>query len=234
MTLYETISTRRQVRKFHAASLNQKILDEILAFTLETDQLLGQKAVFRLSSIDEMNGGTAPHYILGFCEPNSSAFANIGYVLQKTDLYIQSRGLGSGWFMNAKPKANTENFCIALAFGSTDVPMRKNENDFKRLPVNEISPTDNAVAQAVRLAPSSLNSQPWRLDFADGKLLIHDAGHGMKRIILKNKLNKIDTGIAARHSVLALEHEGKKILSVTPQSGAKDFSIEISYTKGEI
>lgn len=61
MTLYETISTRRQVRKFHAASLNQKILDEILAFTLETDQLLGQKAVFRLSSIDEMNGGTAPY-----------------------------------------------------------------------------------------------------------------------------------------------------------------------------
>ena len=61
----------------------------------------------------------------------------------------------------------------------------------------------------------------------------HDAGHGMKRIILKNKLNKIDTGIAARHGVLALEHEGKKILSVTPQSGAKDFSILISYTKGE-
>ena len=59
MTLYETISKRRQVRKFNAATLNQKILDEILDFTLKTDQLFGQKAVFRLSSIDEMNGGTA-------------------------------------------------------------------------------------------------------------------------------------------------------------------------------
>ncbi len=52
----------------------------------------------------------------------------------------------------------------------------------------------------------------------------------MKRIILKNKLNKIDVGIAARHAVLALENEGNKILSVTPVTDGKEFSIEISYS----
>lgn len=52
----------------------------------------------------------------------------------------------------------------------------------------------------------------------------------MKCIILKNKLNKIDVGIAARHAVLALENEGNKILSATPITDGKEFSIEISYS----
>lgn len=28
-----------------------------------------------------------------------------------------------------------------------------------------------------------LNSRPWKLDFQNGKIIIHDAGRGMKRII---------------------------------------------------
>ena len=96
--------------------------------------------------------------------------------------------------------------------------------------MREISEHDNPITQAVRLAPSSLNSQPWNLAFKNGKIIIHDAGRGMKRIILKNKLNKIDVGIAARHAVLALENEGNKVLSATPITDGKEFSIEISYS----
>ena len=55
----------------------------------------------------------------------------------------------------------------------------------------------------------------------------------MKRIILKNKLNKIDVGIAARHAVIALEKEGAAVKSVTAEDG-KDFKILVSYIQENI
>lgn len=230
MTLYETISTRRQVRKFNMIPIQRQKLQSILNCVSEADQLSGQHTEFELVSADEVNGAVAPHYLLSYCIPAIEAYANVGYVLQKADLYIQSIGLGSGWFMNAKPKTDKGNFCIALAVGNTDMPIRKNPDEFKRMAASDISKHDNSITQAVRLAPSSLNSQPWKLSFQKGKVIVHDAGRGMKRIILKNKLNKIDVGIAARHAVIALEQEGKKIISATPITTGKDFYIEISYS----
>lgn len=35
---------------------------------------------------------------------------------------------------------------------------------------------------------------------------------------------------ATRHAALALENEGNKVLSVTPVTDGKEFSIEISYS----
>lgn len=94
-----------------------------------------------------------------------------------------------------------------------------------------ISKEDTAVSRAVRLAPSSLNSQPWELKFEPGKIIVEDAGTGISRLILKNKLNKIDIGIAARHAVLALEHNGNAIISAVPKSDGSKFRIEITYKR---
>jgi hypothetical protein len=74
-----------------------------------------------------------------------------------------------------------------------------------------------------------MNSQPWKLEFEDGKVVIKDFGRGLLRVMLRNKLNKIDIGIAARHAVIALEHEGKKITSILPKVTEKEFEVEISY-----
>lgn len=60
-------------------------------------------------------------------------------------------------------------------------------------------------------------------------VVIRDVGRGVSRLILKNKLNKIDTGIATRHAVLALEHQGKEIEAVIPKTENDSFSIEILY-----
>lgn len=231
MTLYETIYQRRQIRKFSETRLDQQTLNLIREFLEQTECLSGQQGRFEIVPADRVNGNQgAPYYILSYCESNAAAYANVGYMLQKADLYIQSLGLGSGWFMSAKPKDGSTDFCIALAFGKTDIPLRKSISEFKRCAVTEISSQKNAVAEAVRLAPSSLNSQPWKLRFEQGKLTIEDAGHGIKRVILKNKLNKIDVGIAARHAVLALEQDGKTIVGAVPKETNKKFEIEISYT----
>lgn len=230
MTLYETISVRRQVRKFNNTPIPKETLEKILKTVLEVEQFAGHRAKFEMATAEAVSGGgSALYYLLSYCDDSSAAYANVGYVLQKADLYIQSIGLGSGWFMGPKPKNNSENHCIALAFGGTDTPLRKSLDDFKRLSIEEISPVDNTVARAVRLAPSAMNSQPWKLEFEDGKVIVKNFGRGLMRVMLRNKLNKIDTGIAAYHAVAALEQEGKKVTGVIPKTEGKEFQIEISY-----
>lgn len=230
MTLYETIFTRRQVRNYLSPPVPKDSLEHILAYASTAEQLTGQHADFKLLPAAEVSANQgASHYLLGFCDNSPSAYANVGYVLQKVDLYIQSMALGSGYFMNIKPKNEMERFCIGLAIGKTDIPARISESEFKRKPLNRVSAEDNAVSRAVRLAPSSLNSQPWELKFEPGKVTVKDAGTGISRLILKNKLNKIDIGIAARHAMLALEHENKTAICAVPKSEGGKFYIEITY-----
>jgi hypothetical protein len=115
-----------------------------------------------------------------------------------------------------------------LGFGKTTVPQRKVEQDFNRLPVNEISDADNAIAEAARLAPSAMNSQPWKLHFENGKVTISYFGRGMMKALLK-KLNKLDVGIVTRHVEVALLNEGKEIKSIIPKKTANGFDIEVLY-----
>jgi hypothetical protein len=229
MTLYETIFARRAVRKFDMTPLAGEILDDIIKFIKATKHINGQDAQFEIAAAGAVSGQSAPHYILAFCEEQDQGFANVGYVLAKTDLYMQSIGLGTCWLGMAKPKANNEKFCILLAFGKTNVPVRKGAEEFKRLPVSEISDADNEIAQAARLAPSAMNSQPWKLHFEDNKIIIRYFGRGMMKAMLKKKMSKIDAGIVTRYTAIALEKAGKQIQSITPHTSGNDFDIEILY-----
>ena len=229
MTLYETIFTRRAVRSYDMAALGSAALAEIRAFVSAIEQLDGQCARIEIVAADKVKNDIAPHYILAYCGAGDCAYMNVGYVLQKVDLYLQSKGYGSLWLGMAKPSEPNDDFCIMLAFGKTNVPPRQNNDEFKRLPIDEISNTDNDVAQAARLAPSAMNSQPWKLDFTENKVCIHYFGRGISKLILKNKLSKIDLGIVSRHIELALLNEGKTVQRIFPQTDKKRFSIEVVY-----
>lgn len=148
MTLYETIFTRRQVRKFEETLLEEDVLADIRQCIQEAEQLGGQQVKVELATKNEVTGGQgAPYYLLSYCDKISSAYANAGFVLQKADLYIQSMELGSG----------------------------------------------------------------------------------IKRVLLQKKLNKIDLGIAARHAVLALLHEGNTVTEIIPKETGKLFEMDITY-----
>jgi hypothetical protein len=228
MSLYEAIFTRRSVRSYTAEPLDTEVLATVEKLLEETEQIPGQHARFEIVTAEAISGTKAPYAVLAFCEDSDAAFANVGYVLHKADLHLQSIGIGSGWTGMAKPKAKLDGFCIALAFGNTDAPERSGEADFKRLPLEEISDADNTVAQAARLAPSAINSQPWKLHFEEGKVVVRYFGRGLTKRMLK-KTNKIDVGIIARQIQVALEHEGKTVSSITAHSDGKNFEIGLSY-----
>jgi len=229
MTLYETIFTRRAVRSYDMTVLDSKALAEIRAFIDATNQLGGQSARLEIVTADKVKNDIAPYYILAHCEANDHAYMNVGYVLQNVDLYLQSNGYGSLWLGMAKPSESDNDFCIMLAFGKTNVSPRKDISEFKRLPISDVSNEDNSISQAARLAPSAVNSQPWKLDFSDGKATVRYFGRGIMKLILKNKLSKIDLGIVTRHIEVALQNEGKTIKAITPITDKKGFAIEVTY-----
>jgi len=99
-----------------------------------------------------------------------------------------------------------------------------------RVPLNKISSEDNSISRAVRLAPSAINTQPWKLGFESGKVILEYFGRGAMKLVVRKKLAKIDLGIATRHAVIALEHEGKTIQSLKPVTDRKEFRIEVEYS----
>ena len=230
MTLHDTIFSRRAVRKYDMAPLDASVIADIQSFIDSMTQIDGQRAKFEIVEADKVNNSIAPHYILAYCENSDSACANVGFCLQAADLYIQSIGLGSLWLGMAKPNSNDADYCIMLAFGASDVPFRKNESEYERVPLSKISSEDNGISRAVRLAPSAINTQPWKLEFEPGKVIVEYFGRGIMKLIVKKKLAKIDVGIATRHAVAALEHEGKTVQSVRPAADRKVFGIEVVYS----
>jgi len=229
VTLYEAMFARRSVRKFDGKPLDTKTLAGIQDVLNTADMMKGQEARFEIVRAGAVRGMKAPYYALAYCRADACAYANVGYALSKCDLFLQSRGLGSVFLGMAKPAKRSENFCVMLAFGNSGAPFRAGEGDFNRLPLAEISGEDNPVAHAVRVAPSAMNSQPWKLAFGDRLVTVGYFGRGLKRVLLKNKLNIVDVGIACRHAVVALQNDGKEILAVTPKEIDKDFKVEIAY-----
>jgi nitroreductase len=231
MTSYETIFTRRSVRQYDSAPLGDAELADIQATIDGAKQLPGQTGRFIIVNADRLKGAPSPHAILAHGEDTDAALSNSGYVLSSLDLYLQSKGCGSIVMGMAKPLEPAADYCILLAFGSTTVPARNGEADFKRRSVADISNEDNAVARAARLAPSAVNFQPWRLEFSPGKVVVKYTPKGIGKL-LAGKMQKIDVGIITKYVELALEHEGKTVVAVTPQDTGKYFRLEVAYAEG--
>ena len=228
MSLYQTIFKRRSVRKYKDEKIPKNILSDIEKYLSQITQLQGQKATFRILDCKQMGDNLAPYYIVASCEANNEAYANVGYVLEKLDLYLQDNNIGSLWLGSKMPKNKQPNDAMVMAFGYTNVPYRE-ETDFARLKINKISKVDNSIARVVKLAPSAVNSQPWLLDFEDNKVVINYHGRGILKAALEAKMNKVDIGIATRYVVLALEQEGKKVTNISMHTNRRMFSVSVEY-----
>jgi hypothetical protein len=193
-----------------------------------TDVFYLRPARFDAVDAGTLKGGIAPYAILAYSGDSDPELVNIGYTLQGVDLYLQSAGYGSLWCGMAAPKETSRDYRILLGYGKTSVPLRSGGSDYKRKNINEISDTDNAIARAVRLAPSAVNFQPWKLSFGDNKVNIHVNVRGIGRV-LPGKLYLYDIGIALKHAELALEHDGKAVTDVLFIGSGKDLVVEVRY-----
>jgi len=228
MTLYETIFVRRSVRQYNDMPVDAAELAEIEHYLNQAKPLPGGIARFEIVDKDKLKGELAPYAILAHSDDSIKARINLGYTLQGMDLYLQSAGYGSIWCGMAAPIEPAADYRVLLGFGKTDIPLRKDESDFKRKKIIDISNADNAISRAARLAPSAVNFQPWLLTFTDNKIVIRANARGLGKI-LPGKFYLYDIGIITKHVEVALEHEGKTVTAIEAVCSKKDIAMEVRY-----
>ena len=219
MILYKTIFERRSIRKYKKEEIDTKTLNEISRFSKTVDKLCSdiKTSIKFITKVDisKLTPVTvsAPHYIAFFSEKKPGWLENVGYMASEMDLYLSSIGIGSCFIGFGKPSKEVIeedlNFVIMLAFGIPDEALhRENALEFKRKDLNEITNNPNKVMKAVRLAPSSMNSQPWYYEKEENHINVYLKSNVIKNIILSN-INFIDIGISLRYLTLALKNENK-------------------------
>jgi len=143
--------------------------------------------------------------ILLYSEKKSNYLQNIGYIGEQLDLYLVSKNIGTLWYGIGKTeliKHNRLDFVTMIAISK--VPCDKFRKDMfksKRKPLDEIWKGDKYldVANIVRFAPSSCNTQPWIVEEKDNSLFVYRYKKPGKRgIMATNKVsyqNLLDIGI---------------------------------------
>lgn len=213
--LYGAIFHRRSVRKYDSAPLTDQAISGLAEFMAAVKPLIpGIHTEFKLMLPGEIKTN-APHAVCLYSEKKDGWRMNVGFMMEQVDLYLSANNIGACWLGMTKPDkgkaappAGTE-WVATLCFGTPAQPMhREGAEQFNRKSLNEISTVTDLyhVLEAVRLAPSAMNKQPWFFSGSAEQVVV-----SRKKSLMLDKLNQIDTGIALCCFMLALAHQGKEV-----------------------
>ena len=170
-------------------------------------------------SLTTCNRG-AEYCILFYSEKRANYLQNIGFIGEQLDLALVSRDIGTLWFGIGKtvlPRYNDLDFVTMMAIckvPTTD--FRRDMFKSKRKEASTIWDGDKFkdVANIARFAPSSCNTQPWKVVEKNNTLEVYRYHESGKRGIMPvNKViyqNLIDIGIFALFVSLVLEEQNIK------------------------
>lgn len=144
--------------------------------------------------------------ILLYSEKRDNYLQNIGYIGEQLDLYLVSKNIGTLWFGIGKPvekQIDGLDFVIMIAIGKIDseTKFRKDMYKSKRKELSEIWNGEYYldIANIVRFAPSSCNTQPWLVESSKNELKVYRYKKDGKRGIMPKDMvkyyNQIDIGI---------------------------------------
>ncbi|TAH64650.1 MAG: hypothetical protein EWM47_12155 [Anaerolineaceae bacterium] len=224
MNMFDMIFSRKSIRSFYQETVDWEILGDILKFADSLPMLTkGIKVEFKLVSNIERNQGfngpfavKAPYYICLSSEKKDDYLLNAGYLMQQLSLYIETKGLGTCFLGAANPGWGLKNtmkfdYVIALAFGKSKVPLYRDAFLAKRSPEaelvvykEEVSSDVRKMLDAARLAPSSLNSQPWRFVAYKNRIHVFSTKSPWFTKPIE-KLKMIDIGIMLANMLIAAE-----------------------------
>jgi len=159
----------------------------------------------------------APHYLVVTAAAQGEYLENIGYTLEGVVLTLTVRGIATCWIgghidpallynIVDIPAGHQPVLLIAAGHAAPDTPLyRADPASAKRKPLSELvlagSPDDawRRILEAVRIAPSAANSQPWRFLFAGDAVHIYQAHVNVLLRKMLSTINHVDMGIALRH-----------------------------------
>jgi nitroreductase len=217
--LNDAIYHRKCVRKFDDKPLSAMTLDAVQRMTTELQAVAPKsKAYFCILENSQVKGktiGTA-YYLAVYAERNLESFVNATFMLQQMDLWLSSQGIGS-WWRGIRPldefaTADGLPFVFMLTFGDPAEGLhRKDVSEFKRKPLSEITNVVGMerILEAVRLAPSAIDRQPWYVTGSDHSLRLYGKKDGFIMQKMFKDLLYIDIGIALCHLWLAATADGQ-------------------------
>lgn len=222
MNLYEGIFERQSIRHYRMEALDTKIINNILNYASHLENLSDNvRTGFRVltwQNVKKHLMGTlhikAPYYLVLFSDAVEESMLNAGYLLGQLDLYMVSRGLGTCFFNGARLLCDDENGLVpimAIGFGKPERQYYRSSRKTKRLPISEIctikeeiSEEERCIAEAARLAPSSMNNQPWRFVLYNGRIHLFCKKNRLPVPGIQ-KLHFLDTGIALAYLIVGAE-----------------------------
>jgi nitroreductase len=214
--LYPSIFKRKSIRSFKEEALSTQDLDNIKQ-EIESIESIELK---RSDWMIDYNVGTqryfnlkAPGYFVMLIRTYDSSLLESGFIMQQLDLICNRLGIATCWlgFNRIKESENHPGYyeTIRLAVGYTSQDLdRTSVSQFNRLSYDSIcnSHRFEKIIEAGRLAPSSVNNQPWHF-FVDGNSIVIKRRKGLSiSKILDERFLKINCGIALLHLVVALNY----------------------------
>ena len=177
-------------------------------------------------------------YVAGTVEKKPYADVAFGYAFEKLVLYAWSLGIGTVWIGGTMKrevfekavglKAGEMMPCVSpLGYPAAkrslkETMMRKGVGADNRISADKLffyekwgsplTPDDDMMdtMEMVRLAPSAVNKQPWRIILKDGVYHFYEKKDKGYINDSTGDLQKIDVGIALCHFTMCLEDQGKQ------------------------
>lgn len=222
MNLYEAVYARKSVRCFAKEAVSGKTIESIRKFYQEMEGLFGgiETELVILENRKEKRSFMgfasvkAPYYLALYTSNQEKCMMNAGYVMQQLALYLCSRGLGSCFVgMNVlRPrlrKRGDKILACLLAFGKskgsyTRKPVDARRQDLKELCIFKEKPRlwMTQLLEAARLAPSSMNSQPWRFVVYDNRIHIFSKKYSVEKL---KKWDEVNFGIMFANMMVVAE-----------------------------
>lgn len=207
MQLYTSIARRKSCRSYDMNPLPKEMLAQIEAVIKEFPALYPERKLsYRFASKTKGRFGvSAPHYLVISGEGKPRELENAGFLFEHLALWLDSVGLGCVWLGGSKDvdMPDAKNDIIIIGFGKTEGSPHRPASAFKRKDIEKITNApDDFCMQAVHLAPSGINLQPWFFEKTADSVLVY------RQIIkppvsLLYKKTELDMGIALCHYALA-------------------------------
>lgn len=199
------IARRKSVRRYRSEPVDAATLQKIEAFIATAKPLYPhirvQAKIVGRDKVKSLMPWISPQVIAVYSEEAEGSFENVGFLFQQVELYLQTLGLGACWIGLGKVEETCDGlpFVIFLAFGYPKGEGQRELSDFKRKPLTGISDREDERLEPARLAPSSVNNQPWYFVHEGDVIHTYCAKQGLIKTKTLGEMHLIDIGIALAH-----------------------------------
>ena len=246
MNIFEAIFSRRSVRKYIMEPLETELLEQLRKM-IDNLSVLDSSCKVEFAIIDNLGKKSqakgllkadAPYYLAVYCENTPIAYRSAGYAAEQLVLYLTTKEIGTCYLGSAKIGPRERNGLkqfLVISFGRAEGTLYRDMEEAHRLPLASLCTYKDEpgeylkkILKAARMAPSSLNGQPWRFIVYADRVYVFMRKEAFPQPKLFTSMRQFDMGIMLCHIMLAAEEFWMNVETMTEEQYAKK-----NYKNGE-